>query len=106
MPATRPRAGFSVVVLAASTGGVRALRTVVSGLPAEFPVPVLVVQHRGPGTPELLSGLLSARPALPVSTAAPGPMRPGVAVLPAGTTGDLSEDGRLSLRPCATVRTA
>jgi len=41
------RPDFSVVVLAASAGGVRALRTVVSGLPTDFPTPVLVVQHRG-----------------------------------------------------------
>jgi len=104
-PVSGSPAGFSVVVLAASTGGVRALQAVVSALPADFPVPVLVVQHRGPGTPELLSDLLRARAALPVRTAAVGLLPPGVTVLPAGTAADLSHDGRLSVRPCVTVTT-
>jgi two-component system, chemotaxis family, protein-glutamate methylesterase/glutaminase len=99
-------AGFSVVVLAASTGGVRALRTVVAELPADFPVPVLVVQHRGPGTPELLSELLRARAALPVRTATAGHLQRGVTVLPAGSTADLHADGYLHLRPSPTITTA
>jgi two-component system chemotaxis response regulator CheB len=98
--------GFRVAVLAASAGGVRALRTVVAGLPADFPVPVLVVQHRGGGTPELLSDLLRACGRLPARTAAPGPLLPGVTVLPAGTTADLTADGQLLPRPCPTSRTA
>lgn len=101
-----PRRGFSVVVLAASTGGIRALRTVVSGLPADFPVPVLVVQHRGPGTPETLSDLLRARSSLPVRTAGSGALQPGVTVLPARTTADLHADGSLTLRPCPSGCTA
>ncbi|MGY1671421.1 chemotaxis protein CheB [Geodermatophilus sp. SYSU D00710] len=102
------RPGFSVVVLAASLGGPRALRTVVSGLPADFPVPVLVVQHRGPGHPDLLTDLLRARADLPVRTATPGPLVPGVTVLPAGTTADLAADGLLTLRshPTATAADA
>jgi two-component system chemotaxis response regulator CheB len=32
-------------VVAASTGGLAALRTLLSGLPADFPAPVIVVQH-------------------------------------------------------------
>ncbi|SFP21150.1 two-component system, chemotaxis family, response regulator CheB [Geodermatophilus dictyosporus] len=106
LPPGDRRPGFSVVVLAASTGGVRALRTVVSRLPADLPVPVLVVQHRSPGTPELLTDLLRAGAALPVRTASTGPLEPGVTVLPAGTTADLGPDGRLTLRDCPTTRTA
>jgi two-component system chemotaxis response regulator CheB len=100
------RHDFSVVVLAASTGGLRALRTVVSRLPADFPVPVVVVQHRGPGHPEMLADLLGARASLPVRTATPGPLHPGVTVLPAGTTADLAADGSLRLRPHPTATTA
>jgi two-component system, chemotaxis family, protein-glutamate methylesterase/glutaminase len=95
-----------VVVLAASAGGVRALRTVIPGLPADFPTPVLVVQHRGTGAPEMLSDLLRAVAALPVRTAAPGPLRGGLTVLPAGTTADLTRTGHLSLTPCRTSMTA
>jgi two-component system chemotaxis response regulator CheB len=97
---------LSLVALAASTGGLRALRTIVAGLPADFPAPVLVVQHRSSGTPEVLSDLLRARASLPVRTASCGSLQPGITVLPAGTTADLHPDGRLSLRSCETGRTA
>jgi two-component system chemotaxis response regulator CheB len=36
-----------VVCIGASWGGVDALRTVLAGLPADFPAPICVVQHRG-----------------------------------------------------------
>ena len=99
-------ADFDVVVLAASTGGIHALRTVIPALPATFPTPVLVVQHRGSDTPELLTQLLSRRAALPVRTAVGGPLERGVTVLPAGCTADLSPDGRLTPRPAPSGRTA
>jgi two-component system chemotaxis response regulator CheB len=98
--------GFSVVVLAASTGGLRALRTVVAGLPADFPVPVLVVQHRGPGHPEMLADLLGIRADVPTRTASAGPLLTGVTVVPAGTTADLGADGSLTLRPHPTATVA
>jgi two-component system chemotaxis response regulator CheB len=105
-PAHDRASGFSVVVLAASAGGVRALSTVASGLPADFPAPVLVVQHRGPGMPELLGDVLRRRANLPVRTTTPGLLQRGVTVIPAGTTADLQPTGRLALRPCPTARVA
>jgi two-component system chemotaxis response regulator CheB len=45
-PASRP----AVVVIGVSTGGPAALETVLPALPADFPVPILIVQHM----PELL----------------------------------------------------
>jgi two-component system, chemotaxis family, protein-glutamate methylesterase/glutaminase len=50
--ASRPRrtatdGGFSLVAVGASLGGVNALRTLLSGLPPNFPLPVAIVQHRG-----------------------------------------------------------
>ncbi|MGY1636225.1 chemotaxis protein CheB [Geodermatophilus sp. SYSU D00742] len=101
-----PHGVFDVVVLAASTGGVRALSTVAGGLPATFPAPVLVVQHRAVGTPELLSDILRSRSALPARTARPGPLQPGVTVLPAGTSAGLSPAGLLSLRTTPSNRSA
>lgn len=86
------------MVLAASAGGIQALQTVVPALPSGFPVPVLLVLHRRPGAPELLAPLLRARAALPVHVATDGPLRPGVGVLPAGTTGRLDPSGTLTLR--------
>ena len=46
-----------VLVIGASTGGPAALDTVLSALPAEFPLPVLVVQHM----PELFTRLFAER---------------------------------------------
>jgi chemotaxis response regulator CheB len=40
--------GAGVVVAAASSGGLAAFRTLLAGLPAEFPWPILLVQHRSP----------------------------------------------------------
>ena len=51
-PASAPRGreagracGFDVVAIASSTGGPPVLREILSALPGEFPVPVLIVQH-------------------------------------------------------------
>jgi two-component system, chemotaxis family, protein-glutamate methylesterase/glutaminase len=92
--------------MAASAGGVRALQTVISALPAPFPTPVLVVQHRRPGTPDLLTGLLRARAVLPVRTAVDGSLHPGVTVLPAGMSAHLSAPGAMTLGSTPTNRTA
>jgi two-component system chemotaxis response regulator CheB len=59
---TRPaRPGqIEVVVIGSSTGGPNALATVFSGLPATFPVPILIVQHMPPMFTRLLAERLSA----------------------------------------------
>ncbi len=41
--------GISVVGMGASTGGPVALQTILGGLPKDFSIPILVVQHIGPG---------------------------------------------------------
>ena len=38
---------FEIVVVGASTGGLKALQVLLSGLPAEFSLPMVIVQHRG-----------------------------------------------------------
>jgi two-component system chemotaxis response regulator CheB len=48
---------FAAVAIGASTGGPEALREIVPALPADLPVPVLVVQH----IPAAFSGPLAAR---------------------------------------------
>jgi two-component system, chemotaxis family, protein-glutamate methylesterase/glutaminase len=40
-----PRAAFDLVVIAASAGGVRAIRDLLAALPATFPTPIVLVQH-------------------------------------------------------------
>jgi two-component system, chemotaxis family, protein-glutamate methylesterase/glutaminase len=61
-----------VIVLGASTGGVHALKTVISGLPATLPAAVLAVLHRSESYPDRLAGVLQGVSALPVSAALHG----------------------------------
>lgn len=45
----RAAGGFRAVAIAASTGGPPALNTLLGGLPTDFPLPILVVQHIAAG---------------------------------------------------------
>ena len=47
-----------IVVVGASWGGLQALTTLVSGFPAGFPLPVIVVQHRSRDSTSALAELL------------------------------------------------
>jgi two-component system chemotaxis response regulator CheB len=49
-PPTRPSTtGVKVIAMGASTGGPPALRSILSLLPKDFPIPILIVQHMSPG---------------------------------------------------------
>src|SRR5205085_11027452 len=48
-----------IVVVGASAGGIEALRTLVAGLPADFPAPICVVVHVAPQSPGVLDEILS-----------------------------------------------
>ena len=58
--------GYDLVVVDTSWGGLAALRTLVSGLPATFRMAVTLVQHRHKASDQLLSTLLQERTALEV----------------------------------------
>ncbi len=60
---------FDVVAIGASAGGVEALHVIVAALPANFPVPVLIVQHMDPRHKSMLAGLLGRRSKLRVKHA-------------------------------------
>ena len=49
---------FKAVVIGVSTGGVSALKLILGGLPADFPIPVLVVTHITPDSNDGLAILL------------------------------------------------
>src|SRR3954449_358877 len=49
-----------------SWGGMSAVRRVLEDLPADFPAPVVVVLHRGPGSGDALTTILGRGGALPV----------------------------------------
>jgi len=63
---------FEVVALAASAGGLKAICTILSGLPEDFPVPTVVVQHLDPSHPSQMAEILSRHTTLQVSEARTG----------------------------------
>jgi two-component system chemotaxis response regulator CheB len=66
-PAVRPAAGpIQVLAIGASAGGPNALAKVFSRLPADFPVPIVLVQHMPPMFTRLLAERLSAQSAIRV----------------------------------------
>jgi two-component system, chemotaxis family, protein-glutamate methylesterase/glutaminase len=73
-PSRLPR---GVIAIAASTGGPAALQDVLSQLPAEFPIPILVVQHISDGFVEGLVSWLNTLCSLKVKVAESGePLAP------------------------------
>jgi two-component system chemotaxis response regulator CheB len=59
-------AGYGIVVVGTSWGGLAALRAIVERLPADFPLPVVLVQHRHRSSDALLARLLQERTRIPV----------------------------------------
>ena len=71
-PSLRLDAAVRLVAIGASTGGPAALRTIFSDLPAEFAVPILVVQHIANGFTHGLAQWLDGDTRLRVKVAEPG----------------------------------
>jgi two-component system chemotaxis response regulator CheB len=70
-------ADFAIIVIGASTGGVEALRTLVSGLPRDIPAALCVVLHIGQNS-SYLPELLARAGSLPAGHAGQGEvLRPG-----------------------------
>jgi len=89
---------FDVVAIGASAGGVEALHVVVEGLPGDFPIPVLIVQHMDPRHRSMLAGLLARRSRLHVKQAANGEMvQPGTVYIAQPDAHLLVRDGHLVL---------
>jgi two-component system chemotaxis response regulator CheB len=57
-----------IIVIGASSGGIEALRTLVSELPASFPATVFVTQHMGSESPGILHLILERAGPLPALT--------------------------------------
>jgi len=93
------RPGLKVVALAASAGGLSALSQVLSGLPANFPAALVVVQHLDPRHRSMMAHILGRRTALDVREAAEGDrLCPGtVFVAPPDKHLLVNTDGTLSL---------
>ena len=102
-PRSAAGSGLRVVVIGASTGGPPALAMILADLPAELPVPVLVVQHMADGFVEGLASWLDGLSPLPVVLARDGQrLEPGtVYVAPAGLNTLLRHGLRIGLEPPA-----
>lgn len=99
-PAVDRREPPGLAVLAASFGGLHAIRTVLAALPENFPLPIIVVLHRAVSAPiDPLVGILARSCALPVRGAAgsQGLTAGAVTVLPAGQRVDLQAGGTLRI---------
>jgi len=104
----------AIAGIVGSTGAPRVLRDLVRGLPADFPLPIVVVQHTERGYAEAFSAWLGTDSPLPVRLASEGHvLAPGeIAVAPDDQHMEIHTGGVVSLqgnppvngfRPSATV---
>lgn len=86
--------------MAASYGGLAAYKSILAALPAEFPLPILLVQHRRRHR-DFVAQILSAYATIPIREPQDGdPLRPGtVFVLPPDRQATVTHDARLRLAP-------
>ena len=63
---------YGVLAIASSAGGIQALSKVIGSLPADFPIPVLVVQHLDPRHQTIIADILARRTELAVELARHG----------------------------------
>ena len=91
---------IQLVAIGSSTGGTIVLQTILSNLPKDFPVPVLIVQHIAKGFLNGLKDWLSATSNLPVNIATEGEfMQPGqVYLAPDNLQMGITADNRIELR--------
>ncbi|MCH7987959.1 MAG: chemotaxis response regulator protein-glutamate methylesterase [Planctomycetes bacterium] len=69
---TQPVVPPKIIVIGASTGGPQALREVLSGLPTDFPLPILIVQHMPPMFTPMLAKHLTKDTGRPCQEATEG----------------------------------
>ena len=67
-----PEPQFQVVVIGVSSGGVQALKSLLGALPADFPLPLLIVQHISPDAGDGMARLLDDLCAIRVKEADEG----------------------------------
>jgi two-component system chemotaxis response regulator CheB len=102
---SEPGAAPSVLAVAASTGGPPALAKVIGGLAADFPLPVLLVQHMGAAFMDGFASWLDGVVPLAVNVARDGQtMQPGhVYVAPGDRHLELGASGMLRVSDAAPV---
>ncbi|MDM8568568.1 chemotaxis protein CheB [Thiotrichales bacterium HSG1] len=60
---------FEAVVIGSSAGGIKALTSVLSALPSDFPLPIIIVQHLHPQSDSYLAKILESKSELRVKQA-------------------------------------
>lgn len=87
------------VVVGSSAGGLQALLAILPLLPADFPAPIICVQHITPHQPSYLVDILGRRCAMHVAVVEPRllPLPGNVLLAPPGRHVIVEEDGRLNL---------
>lgn len=95
-----PEHVVAVVAIAASVGGITALGTVLAGLPATLPVPVLMVQHLDASRESSLATILAARTDMAVTQPSHGQrLEAGTAyIAPPDRNLEVGSDGTIRLR--------
>lgn len=97
-PDRGPSRRASVIGVCASAGGPQILARLLDALPADYPIPILVVQHMAAGFTDGLSGWLDQTVRLPVGIAADGALAgPGARIAPEGAHLRVTATGQLTL---------
>jgi two-component system chemotaxis response regulator CheB len=97
--------GYEIVVVGTSSGGLAALRTVFSGLPKGFEIPIAVIQHRHRDSDTLLARFLQEHTQLRVCEVEDKqPLEAGSVFVAPANYHMLVEEGNFSLSTEAPVR--
>src|SRR5271169_5056527 len=98
LPSISARAGFPIVAIGASAGGLDACRKLLDALPAVNGMAFIIVQHLDPSHDSMMVDLLAGHTSMPVLLATDGMKieRERVYVIPPGVY--LSVDGKGGLR--------
>ena len=84
-PLVRRSARIEIVAIGVSTGGPNALAELIPALPADFPVPIVIVQHMPPLFTRLLAERLDDKSAIRVKEGSVGePLANGLAIIAPG----------------------
>lgn len=100
-PVSRARKNYALVAIGTSTGGPVALQSVLTALPANFPLPIVLVQHMPATFTAAFAERLNNQCKITVKEAHDGDsLRPGVALLaPGGKQLMISSGGKVKVLP-------
>ncbi len=95
---------FDIVAMGASAGGLKALTEILSVLPADFPVPILIVQHLDPRHKSLMAEILQRHCQMKVKEAENDePIEKSIVYVAPPNKHMLVSDGRIALTSSAFV---